>query len=311
MRVLFAGSPDVAVPALKTLAASAHEAVGVLTNPESKKGRGMSASRTPVAEAAAALGIPVLSPERLDAAARESVIALKPDLMAVFAYGTIFGPKFLSLFPAGSVNVHPSLLPKYRGCAPIPAAILARDAETGVVVQRVTLALDEGDILARELVPLSGRETAESLSAAAAEIGARLLVDTIARLAVGPVQGEPQDGSKATYCSMLRKEDGLLDFTRSALELDARVRAFHPWPGAFTSLGGTRLNVIETFPHPDEDGGAAPGTVVALDKSRGIMVQTGKGLLALRRLQLQAKKALSHGDFANGTRGLAGSVLGA
>ncbi|MCX7023345.1 MAG: methionyl-tRNA formyltransferase [Spirochaetes bacterium] len=309
MRILFAGSPGIAVPGLLALA-RVHEIVAVLTNPDSHKGRGMGGSRTPVAEAACALGIPVLAPERLDPDARETVAGFRPELMAVYAYGKIFGPKFLSLFPSGSVNVHPSLLPRWRGCAPIPAAILARDRETGVVVQRVSLGMDEGELLAREVLPLGGRETAESLSAIAAETGARLLLSTVDRLALGPVPGEPQDGSGASYCSKLRKEDGILDFASSALDLDARVRAFHPWPGACTAFGGVRLAVIESFPYPDEDARALPGTVVALDKSRGIMVQTGKGLLALLRLQLQSKKALPHRDFANGTRGLPGAVLG-
>jgi len=310
VRVLFAGSPEIAAPALAAVAAR-HELVGVLTNPPSAKGRGLCLSCTPVADAASSLGVPVLAPERLGPAEREAVAALRPELLVVFAYGTIFGPRFMALFPAGGINAHPSLLPRWRGCAPIPYAIMHRDAVTGVSVQRVAPRMDSGDILLSHEIPLDGTETTESLSALSAEVAAGLLVRAIDELAAGTARGVPQDESAATYCSALSKDAGLVDWSLPALDIDARVRAFYPWPGAFTSLSGERLALLATRPHPAEHAAVAPGTVISVDKSKGIMVQTGEGQLALARLQLRGKKPMDFKDFANGARGLIGTRLGA
>jgi len=312
VRVLFAGSPEIAVPSLAAIAAR-HELVGVLTNPPSAKGRGLSLSPTPVAVAAASLGAPVMSPERLGPAEREAVADLRPDVLAVFAYGRLFGPKFMALFPRGGINAHPSLLPRWRGCAPIPYAILSRDPVTGVSVQRVALRMDSGDVLLRREIALDGTETTESLSTLSAAVGAELLALALDRIAAGTAAGEPQDESAATYSCALSKDAGLVDWGMSALDIDARVRAFHPWPGAFTSLAGERLAVLASRPWPDASswGGAAPGTVLAVDRSKGIIVQTGEGLIALARLQLRGKKPMDFKDFANGARGLVGTRLGA
>jgi methionyl-tRNA formyltransferase len=325
MRILFAGSPDIAVPSLVRLSFE-HEIVGVLTNPEAQRGRGLEAAATPVAQAAAAIfggrdrpSVPILAPERLGAQAREETAALGADILVSFAYGRIFGPRFLALFPKGGVNVHPSLLPKYRGPAPIQSAILARDRETGVSVQRLALEMDSGDILGVERLPLSGLETAEDLSETAALIGADLLSRVLSEIEGGREIARPQEG-EVSYCSMLSKEDGLVDWLAPVLDIDAKVRAFTPWPGAFTYFRGQRLAILESFPFPHVTFAAGPssldfeeaipGTVLGLDKSRGIMVQTIDGLIALRRLQLQHKKALRYREFANGIRDLAGAVLG-
>jgi len=310
VRVLFAGSPEIALPALEAIGAR-HELVGVLTNPPSAKGRGLCFSCTPVAEAATALGVPVLSPERLGPAEREAVSSLRPELLAVFAYGRIFGPKFMALFPLGGINAHPSLLPRWRGCAPIPYAILNRDPVTGVCVQRVAPRMDAGDILARREIRLDGRETTDSLSAVSATVGAELLLEAMAAIEAGTAVGEPQDEAAATYCGALAKDSGLVDWSSPAIDLDARVRAFHPWPGAYTGFGGERLALLEAAPYPDEPGRAEPGTVLAVDKSKGIMVQTGRGLIAVSRLQLRGKKPMDFKDFANGARGLVGTRLDA
>lgn len=314
MRVLFAGSPEIAVPSLAAVVRD-HDVVGVLTNPAAPKGRGLREVRTPVEEAAADLipETPILAFDRLGPEAREAVAALHPEILVSFAYGRIFGPKFLALFPRGGVNVHPSLLPKYRGSAPIPWAILNRDSETGITVQRLALRMDCGAILAQEVVPLSGRETTETLSELMAERGADLLASVLQRLERGEAEETEQDESRATYCSLLRKEDGRVDWTMPAPDIDARIRAFHPWPGAYAELRGRRVNLLESEPYPEGVLEAPPpvrpepGTVVALDKSRGIMVQTGNGLLALRRLQLQTKKPLPFREFANGVRDLVGA----
>jgi methionyl-tRNA formyltransferase len=321
VRVLFAGSPDIAVPSLIRLSFE-HEIVGVLTNPESAQGRGLALVRTPVADAAEAIlggPVPILAPTRLGAEAREAVAALRPDVLVAYAYGRIFGPKFLALFPKGGVNVHPSLLPRHRGPAPIPSAILARDSETAITIQRISLEMDSGDILGQLPLRLSGRETAEDIAEVAAIMGADLLSRVLEEIAEGREAARPQEG-RPSYCSMLKKEDGLIDWGKPLLDIDAKIRAFYPWPVAFTYFRGMRLNVLEAFPFPNVTFAAGPssldfeesipGTMLGLDKSRGIMVQTVDGLLALRRLQVQQKKALPYREFANGIRNLAGTVLG-
>jgi methionyl-tRNA formyltransferase len=309
VRILFAGSPEIAVPSLEAIAALG-DLVGVLTNPPSPKGRGLSVSPTPVASAALGMGIPVLAPERLGPTEREWVGALKPDILAVFAYGRIFGPRFMALFPRGGINAHPSLLPRWRGPAPIPYAILHRDLVTGVCIQLVAPELDSGDVLLRQEIPLSGNETAESLSALAASAGARLFVQALGDIESGTARGEPQDGTLATWSRVIAKEDGLVDWSADVLDIDARARAFRPWPGLYTDFAGQRLAIIAMRAWPDEDAGQVPGTVISVDKSRGIMVQTGRGLAALEHLQLHGKKAMVFKDFANGARGLVGSRLG-
>lgn len=313
MKVLFAGSPAIAAPSLRALAASRHEIVGVLTNPPSAKGRSGTPEPTAVGALAAEIlpGVPALTPERLGSEARSMVAPLGAEILVAFAYGRIFGPKFLALFSAGGLNVHPSLLPRWRGATPIPAAILARDAETGVSVQRIAAELDSGDIVARARFPLDGTVTSASLSERCAGLGAELLVRALDAIEDGTASPEPQDASEATWCSELGKDDGLVDWKLDALEIDARVRAFQPWPGAFTFLRGERLALLESRPVSGEDSGREPGTVLALDSARGLMVQTGRGLLALRRLQLRARKALPFREFANGVRDLLGSRLGA
>jgi methionyl-tRNA formyltransferase len=317
MRILFAGSDDIALSALSALIEGG-KLVGVLTNPDSPRGRGREEYPTEVAALAARMGpgLPVLKPQKLDAALREEVAALAPDLLAVFAYGKIFGPKFLSLFPSGGVNVHPSLLPRWRGCSPINAAILARDEATGVCVQRLAQKMDCGDILARRIVPLSGRETAESLSADCSLIGAELLAEVLADIEAGCEIGEPQDEAGASYCGIIKKEDGRIDWNSDAKSIDARIRAFTPWPEAFTYFNETRLALLGAEPlegadataYP-ESGRAEPGKVLSLDRKRGILVQTGEGILAVTRLQLEKKKPLPFKDFLNGARDFLGSTL--
>jgi methionyl-tRNA formyltransferase len=324
VRVLFAGSPAIAAPALLEIA-ERHEVVGVLTNPESAQGRGKEVLPTAVEAAAREkLGadLPILKPERLDAAARAAIAALAPDILVAFAYGKIFGPKFLALFPRGGINVHPSLLPRHRGSSPIQQTILDRDAETGVSVQALALEMDSGDLYAMERFPLSGDETAASLSERCALIGARLAADVLDDIQAGRAAPRPQEGTP-TYCRKIAKEDGLIDWTEPAAVIGAKIRAFDPWPQAYGFLGGKRLNILEAALYKREslceasaapvcgDAGQAlpnpiPGTIIGLDKARGIVVATGEGCLALRKLQFAAKKALAYKEFANGLRGLAG-----
>ncbi len=313
MRILYAGSPDISARVLTDMqklfqADGRHEIVGVLTNPPSTKGRHHELIPTDTGIAAAELGLPVLTPEHLDQAVRDQVASLKPDMLVCFAYGKIFGPKFLSLFSQGGINYHPSLLPLYRGCAPAQAAILNRESVTGLTVQRLALGMDEGDILVQEELPLSGTETAGSLLDDAAARGAELLVRAIDALAAGTAHPVPQDGSKATYCTMLKKEDGRIDWTQSAADIDARIRAYSPWPGAFTSAGGVQLKLLKAAVYNgSNDGSAGPGTVIGVDKKAGILIQTGCGVLAVTELQWQAKKAMDFKAFLNGTKNFEGT----
>jgi methionyl-tRNA formyltransferase len=322
VKILFAGSPAIAVPSLEALARLCQEngafrVVGLLTNPDARRGRGGKTVPTDVAAAANRLRpSPVqLKPERLDARVREAVVSLEPDLLVSFAYGHIFGPRFLSLFPLGGINAHPSLLPRHRGATPIPAAILARDRETGVSIQRLALKMDAGDILAQERIPLHGRETALSLGVIAAEKGAELLIRVIRDMELDKAAGTRQNDADATYCSIIGKDDGLIDWSQGAVELDAKIRAYTPWPLCWTTHGERRLYILEGFPYRAGavdlpcDGTVAPGTVTGIDGDSGILVQTGNGVLALTRLQYAAKKALPWRDFLNGARDFVGSRL--
>jgi len=332
MRIVFAGSPEIAVPSLEALVAEqissgGVEVVGVLTNPDSRKGRKGSLEPTEVGAAAVRLqdllrerSLPpfeILKPEKLDSPVREHISALQPDILVSFAYGRIFGPKFLGLFPKGGINVHPSLLPKYRGATPIPAAILNRDRETGITIQTLALEMDAGDILMQDRISLSGRETTESLSRWAARRGAELLLPVLRGIAEGTLQGTPQNDAEATYCSIISKEDGWISWASSALDIDAKIRAYTPWPLCATHHGNQVLYILEAFPihKPDLDITSSlakeerPGTVLGIDKRAGILVQTGDGLLAVQRLQYATRKALDWASFLNGAKQFIGSRL--
>jgi methionyl-tRNA formyltransferase len=268
----------------------------------------------------------VLKYETLRAEAREAVSSLKPDLLVSFAYGRIFGPQFLALFPHGGINVHPSLLPKYRGPTPIQEARLRRDRETGITIQRIAAEVDTGNILAQETIPLAGRETAASLGTIAAEKGATLLKTVLYqfRQAVedntAVPQGFPQRGEPC-YCSLLEKDSGIIDWNGSAPEIDALIRAYYPWPLARTAHNGQILIILEaevfTGPAPCCNGSdntldvsrACPGRVLCIDEKSGILIQTGNGVLAVSRLQYQNRNALPWQVFMNGARDFIGSLL--
>jgi methionyl-tRNA formyltransferase len=286
---------------------------GLLTNPDSPRGR--SGRPEPTECAAAIEGLAsqcvVLKPEKLDSAARVLVAELKPDILVSFAYGKIFGPKFLSLFPLGGINIHPSLLPKYRGPTPIPAAIINQDAETGITIQRLAEQMDSGDILVQEKLLLDGRETTASLSETMAQKAAELLPVALRGIAAGTLQARAQDHSAATYCSLIEKEEGLINWNRSALEIDAGIRAFDPWPLSWTTHGELRLFIHKAEPwRQGEETGKEPGEVLGKDKDKGILIQTGQGVLAVSQLQYQGKKAMEWKAFLNGARNFLGAKLG-
>ena len=307
MRILFAASPAIAVPALKVVADSL---AGLLTNADSPRGRSNRPEPTECAVAAEGLAV-VLKPEKLDSAVRAQVAELKPDILVSFAYGKIFGPKFLGLFPMGGINIHPSLLPKYRGPTPIPSAIINRDTETGITIQRLAAEMDSGDILVQEKLPLEGTETTASLSETMAQKAAELLPAVLRGIADGTLRARAQDHSLATYCSLIEKEDGLINWNRSAPEIDAGIRAFDPWPLSWTTHGELRLFIHKAGPFSGEEGsGKEPGEVLGKDKDKGILIQTGQGILAVSRLQYQGKKAMEWKAFLNGARNFLGEKLG-
>lgn len=306
MTILFAGTPEIAVGCLDALVAD--HTVEVLTNPDAPTGRGAKVVASAVKVRALELGVPVHQPIKLDGSFR-GLLEGRFDLLVSFAYGKIFGPLFLGLFPLGGLNVHPSLLPRWRGPSPLSAAILARDAETGISVQKLALHMDSGEVISRLVRSLDGTETTGSLTTWAAQASPGILVDALRALASGRAQGTVQDESEATYCSLTAKDDGRLDWQRSAVDLDAQIRAYDPWPGAFTCWNGQRLALRQSSVVPGPAGSARPG-LVSVDKSKGILIQTGDGLLAVRELQLPARKTMDFRSFLNGNPTLVGSCLG-
>ncbi|MBC6720659.1 methionyl-tRNA formyltransferase [Treponema sp. Marseille-Q4130] len=320
IRVLYAGSPEASAKTLSLLfdGADGYEIAGVLSNPPSAQGRHKTPAATAVARFAEERGIPLFTPERLNAASREEIASIRPDILVCFAYGHIFGPKFLSLFPLGAVNLHPSLLPKYRGPAPVNAAILNRDTETAVTVQTISLAMDEGDILAQEIVALDGSETAGSLLDHCAGRGAEIIKKLLGECASnGKLPEGKKQAGEASYTKIITKDDCRIDWMKTAAEIDAKIRAYFPEPGAWTEENGSPLRILSARVVEDEKppmtktaaSPEIPGTVFSFDKKRGILVQTGSGILAVTELQRQGKKALGAQSFINGARNFVGTVL--
>ena len=313
IRILFAGSPEAAKKTLEILNSAqseiGFEIAGVLSNPPTAKGRHKDLIPTPVAAFAESQGIPVLTPAHLDGEARDAVRPLKADLLVCFAYGHIFGPKFLELFPFGGINLHPSLLPKYRGCTPVPAAILNRDKQTAVTIQTLGLKMDEGDILEQTVVELNGKETGESLLNYSAEEGAKLILEVIKKCnSEGKLpEGRPQSG-EASYTGIITKEDGRINWNESAEVIEAKIRAYYPEPGCWCMENGLPLRILEASVFSGTFEGTA-GTVLEFSKRDGILIKTGDGILAVKKLQRQGKNAMDYKSFMNGARNFIGTVL--
>ncbi|WP_319561505.1 methionyl-tRNA formyltransferase [Marispirochaeta sp.] len=308
MKILFAGTPEIALPCLELLYREGYIS-GVLTSPDASKGRGRILVPSPVKARALELGLPVFTPQRLGKEAREEIAGIDADLLAVVAYGKIFGPRFLELFPLGGINLHPSLLPQHRGPAPLPFTILNGDREWGLTVQKIALETDAGDILLQKRHSLEGTETTGELTAKAASEGSEAMLKAVRGLEDGSLQAVPQRHQDASYSRLLSKEDGIIDWHQPAEHISRMVRAFNPWPGAYTSFQNQKLTIWEAQVIP-ENSGADSGKVTAVDRKRGILIQTGEGLLAVRALQLQGKKHLPWQSFVNGVRGIEGSILG-
>jgi methionyl-tRNA formyltransferase len=298
LRVVFMGSPGFAVPTLLALHENFH-VVGVFTQHDRPQGRGLKTRPTAVKEAALQIDLPVEEPERLSTP--ESISILQhwaPEIIAVAAYGKILPSSILDLPPLGCVNLHASLLPSHRGAAPIPAAILAGDTVTGVCTIQMDKGMDTGDILLTEQIEISPEETAGSLHDKLMKLGAGLVVNTLRMMKEGTIKPVPQDHSAATYTKPISKDDGRIDWTRSAEYLDRLVRAMNPWPGAFCLLSGETIRIWRASPQP---GSEPPGTIVALVRE-GIVVGTGRGLLLLQEAQAPSKKRVPAAEFARGRR---------
>lgn len=316
IKILYAGSPEAAASTLKILLEKqkncGFEVAGVLTNPPATQGRHKDLIPTPVEVLAKENGIPVFTPEHLDGACREAIASLGCDLLVSFAYGHIFGPKFLAMFRMGGINLHPSLLPKYRGCTPVPAAILNRDDKTAVTVQSLALKMDEGNILSQRIIELTGKETSGNLLMEAAETGAELISDLLknASEAGSLPEGKLQEG-EASYTGIITKADGKIDWNKSALEIDAQLRAYTPEPGIWCADGNETLKIIEAVPKNDDDQSVSEqaGKVIRFSKPEGIFIKCGKGQLCVTVLQKQGKKAMGYKDFMNGSRDFIGKQL--
>jgi methionyl-tRNA formyltransferase len=301
LRIVYFGTPQFAVPTLEALLATRHIVSGVITQPDRPKGRGQRLQPTPVKATALSHSVPVFQPERLRTPeVRATLQAWAPDLGVVAAYGKLIPEDLLAIPPLGMINVHASLLPRYRGAAPIQRAVIDGETETGVTIMRVIKALDAGDMLDKVRCPIGPDDTSDVIERRLSELGASLLVEVVERLARGPVQEEPQDDRLATYAARLTKAEGVIDWTLPAGDIHNRVRGLYPWPHAYTYLGDERLIVLATRVEPAPASGAAPGTIVAASAD-GIRVATGRGgEIAILQVQPEGRRPMSARDFLGG-----------
>jgi len=321
LRLIFLGTPAFAVPSLERVVQAGHQVLAVVTQPDRPRGRGRNAAPPPVKEAALRLGLPVYQPERVRfPEAVEHLRGLAADGMVVVGYGQIIPQVVIDLVPLGIVNVHGSLLPRYRGAGPIQWAIVNGEARTGVTTMRIDAGLDTGDMLLKAETEIGPDENAVELGLRLAVMGADLLVETLAGLAAGTIVGERQDSSQATYAPLLKKEDGLIDWSRNAASIHNRVRGLQPWPGAYTTFRGQTLHLWKTRKGTEADrsgGGAEPGMIrtgvtrAAKNTSVPFLVACGEGTLELLEVQLEGRKRMTAADFVNGQRLAENERLGA
>ena len=320
MKIVFAGSPDAARITLEYLFdqqnAFGFEIASVLSNPPTAKGRHKTPTPTPVAAFALEKGLPVFTPEHLDSTAREAIAPLGADLLVCFAYGHIFGPKFLALFPMGGINLHPSFLPKYRGCTPVQQAILDGEEYLGISIQTLSLKMDAGDILKQDFVNIKESDTTESLLNYSAKKGAELICQIIkeSSAAGALIKGKPQNKEGATYTYTITKEMAKIDFNESAEMICRKIRAYYPDPCCWClEENNFPLKIAaaaEAVVPMEEYQAFACGTVLAYNKSTGgIYVKTGNGVLSIQKLQRQGKNMMNYKDFMNGAKDFIGSVL--
>jgi methionyl-tRNA formyltransferase len=308
MRIVFLGTPAFAALPLRALAEAGHDVVGVVTQPDRPVGRSRTPQPPPVKQAAEALGLPVLQPTTLrDEAVVEQIRQLRPDVGVVAAYGEILRSNVLDIPPLGYLNVHPSLLPLYRGPTPVAAAILSGDDVTGVSIIKLVRAMDAGPIVAQASVPLARDARAGSLTDELFAIGSQVLVNVLPLYVDGTLQPQAQDDGQATYCKLLSKDDGCVDWTQPAVVIERAVRAYDPWPGAWTIWQNGQLKIGSARVDADWSGAEAPGTVL---DGAGLRVATGSGALEITQLQPAGKRMIAAGDWLRGQRGLHGQRLG-
>uniref|UniRef100_A0A7C1WXG8 Methionyl-tRNA formyltransferase n=1 Tax=Pseudomonas graminis TaxID=158627 RepID=A0A7C1WXG8_9PSED len=309
LRIVFAGTPEFAAEHLKALLDSPHDVIAVYTQPDRPAGRGQKLMPSPVKQLALQHNIPVMQPPTLRTPeAQAELAALHPDLLVVVAYGLILPQTVLDTPRLGCINSHASLLPRWRGAAPIQRAVQAGDAESGVTVMRMEAGLDTGPMLLKVTTPITGEDTGGTLHDRLAELGPTAVIQAIAGLADGTLIGEVQDDSLATYAHKLNKDEARIDWSRPAVELERLVRAFNPWPICHTTLNGEALKVLAA---QFADGEGAPGSIIDASKE-GLLVACGSGALRLTRLQLPGGKPLGFADLFNSRREkfAVGTVLG-
>jgi methionyl-tRNA formyltransferase len=308
LRVVFFGTPEFAVPTLDALLKSPYDVVAVVTQPDRPRGRGQKTTASPVKAAALAAGKPVLQPTSVkDAAFLSELSDLAPDLGVVAAYGQILTERALTIPRLGMINVHASILPRYRGAAPVHRAVIDGEIETGVTIMRVVKALDAGPMLATARRPITADETSDEVEQDLAEIGARLLLTTIPALSEGRVTGIPQDDSAATYAPRLTKDDGRIDWTWPAERIHNLIRGLHPWPHAATFLGSRRFILHRSRPLRDQ-GPAAPGAILEAAGDR-LLVAAGAGIVEIVEIQPEGKRPMSVREFLAGHPLTAGSIF--
>jgi methionyl-tRNA formyltransferase len=308
MAIVFIGTPEFSVPSLRALVAAGLEVGAVITQPDRPAGRGRRLRASAVKEAALELGLPLLQPESLkDSAAVAEIEALHPEALVAVAYGQILRPNVLAIAPRGVINVHPSLLPRWRGASPVQAALLAGETETGVTIMLMDAGMDSGPVLSQERAFIEDDDTAGTLLARLAVQGADLLVRTLPRWLTDEITPVPQDDALATTCPLIRKDDARIDWTLPAREIWLRVRAFNPWPGADTTLEGETLHIWRALPL-DSESGEPVGTVVAT--AHGFAVQTGSGLLEVVEAQRAGRRPLSAQELLRGWPSLIGARFG-
>jgi methionyl-tRNA formyltransferase len=308
MRIVFMGTPEFAAVPLEYLVLNGMEVVVVYTQPDREAGRGRELAPPPAKTVALKLGLPVYQPATLKTTEEKARLAeMKPDVIVVAAYGQILPREVLGLPPYGCLNIHPSLLPRYRGVSPVPAAILDGDVFTGVSIMKLDRGVDTGPVLTQAQTLITGWDTAGTLTEKLSRIGAQMLAEVLPRWVAGQITPRAQDETQASYTKMIAKDDGEIDWTKPAVELWRQVRAYQPWPGSYTRWQGKQFKIVEAVPLVSAP--VAPGQVVTVAGEVAFGVGTGNGILGILRVQMEGKRVLSAGEFLRGQRQFLGAVL--
>ena len=310
MKVLFLGTPEFSAVVLRALAAK-FDVVAAVTNPDRPSGRGYALRPSPLKECAASLGIPVLQYEKVSREGIDEVAALGADIAVTAAFGQILSEKFISLFPHGVLNVHASLLPRYRGASPIQWAVLNGDEYSGVSIMRTVREVDAGDVLLQKKVKIGERETAGELFDRLAVLGGEAICEALSLVESGAAVYTPQNPAEATFCHFITKADGKMDFRKTVRQTDCFVRGMSPWPSAYVIIGGKRVKVLETTESDNDDlpTSRTPGEVLTADPALGLTVACADGAVRLCRIQPEGKAAMSDCDYLRGNRIAVGTVL--